>query len=86
MHLDSRTSWIFKFCECALAAIALLNLLLFPLEFLPFSFLEKYGQYFKYVLIGMVGVTLLGSFIYVWVWHRRERANNLYSPIQHAWL
>ena len=83
---DNRTSWFFKFCECALAAIAMLNLLLFPLEFLPFSFFEKYGQYFTYVLIGMVGMALLSSLIYVWLWQRREQFNTRYSALQHAWL
>ncbi|WP_240625393.1 hypothetical protein [Spirosoma pollinicola] len=83
---DSRTSWFFKFCECALAAIALLNLLLFPLEFLPASFFEKYGQYFEYLLAGMVGAALLGSLLYVWFWHRREQANTMHSALQHAWL
>lgn len=83
---DSRTSWFFKFCESVLAATALLNLLFFPLEFLPFSFLEKYGQYFEYVLIGSVGVAVLGSLIYVWIWHRREQTNTTYSALHHAWL
>ncbi|WP_020601908.1 hypothetical protein [Spirosoma spitsbergense] len=83
---DSRTSWFFKFCESVLAAMALLNLLLFPLLLMPISFFEKYGQYFKYVLIGMVGVTLLGSLIYVWIWHRREKTNSIHSVLQHAWL
>lgn len=83
---DNRTSWFFKFCECALAATALLNLLLFPLEFMPFSFFEEYGQYFEYVLIGMVGTALLGSLLYVWIWHRREQSNDKSSALQHAWL
>ena len=82
----SRTSWFFKFCESALAAIALLNLLLFPLEFMPFSFFEKYGQYIEYVLIGSVGVALFGSLIYVWIWHRREQTISTYSALHHAWL
>ena len=81
-----RTAWFFKFCESVLATTALLNLLLFPLEFLPFSFLEKYGQYFMDVLVGMVGVALVSSLVYVWVWHRREQNNTIDSPLQHAWL
>ncbi|WP_338871822.1 hypothetical protein WBJ53_26405 [Spirosoma sp. SC4-14] len=83
---DNHTTWLFKGCESALAATALLNLLLFPLEFLPFSFFEKYGQYFEYVLIGSIGLALLGSLIYSWLWHRREQTNTLYSDLQHAWL
>jgi hypothetical protein len=83
---DSPTSWFFKFCECALAATALLNLLLIPLEFMPFSFFEKYGQYIEFVLISSVGMALLGSLIYVWVWHRREQANTVRSALYHAWL
>ena len=83
---NNRTSWFFKFCECALAATALLNLLLFPIEFMPISFFERYGQYFEYVLIGSVGVALLGSLIYVWIWHRREQTDTRHSDLQHAWL
>ncbi|GAB2578122.1 hypothetical protein [Spirosoma areae] len=83
---DSRTSWFFKFCECVLAATALLNFFLFPLLLLPISFFEKYGQYFEYVLLGMVGVALLSSLIYVWIWHRREQINAMYSALRHAWL
>lgn len=83
---DSRTSWFFKFCECILAAIALLNLLLFPLEFMPFSFLERYGQYVGYVLIILAGAALLGSLIYVWVWHQCEQTRNTHSDLRHAWL
>lgn len=83
---DSQTSWLFKFCESALAATALLNLLSFPLEFMPTSFFEKYGRYFEYVLIGLVVMALLFSLIYVWVWNRRERSANIYSELHHAWL
>lgn len=81
-----RTSWFFKFSEVVLATIALLNLLLIPLEFLPFWFLEKYGQYFMYVLVGMVGAALVSSLVYGWIWHRREQNNTTNSPLQHAWL
>ena len=81
-----RTSWFFKFWESLLATTALLNVLLIPLPFLPFSFLEKYGQYFTYLLIGMIGAALLSSLIYVWIWHQREQANTSNSPLQHAWL
>lgn len=81
-----RTSWFFKFCESVLATTALLNLLFIPLQFLPFSFIEKYGPYFAYSLVGLVGTALLSSLIYVWTWHRREQANSSNSPLQHAWL
>ena len=83
---DNRTSWLFKFCESALAATALLNLLLFPLEFMPTSFFEKYVRYFEYVLIVLVGIALLFSLIYVWIWHRRERSVTTYSALHHVWL
>jgi len=83
---DSRTSCLFKFCESALAATALLNLLLFPLEFMPTSFFEKYGGYFEYVLIGLLVMAILFSLIYVWIWHRRERSSNINSALHHAWL
>lgn len=82
----SRTSWFFKVCETALAATALLNLLLFPLEFMPFSFYETYGQYFDYVMGGLIAIALIASTIYSLTWHRREQANAQNSPLQHAWL
>lgn len=81
-----RTSWLFKFCESVLATTALLNLLFIPLQFLPFSLLEKYGSYFAYFLIGLIGIALLSSLICGWIWHRREQTNISNSPIQHAWL
>ncbi|SFE32476.1 hypothetical protein [Spirosoma endophyticum] len=81
-----RTSWFFKFCESVLATTALLNLLFIPLQFLPFSFLEKYGQYFVHLLIGTVGAASLSSLFYVWIWHRQEQANATNSPLHHAWL
>jgi len=84
--LYSRSSWLFKACESALAATALLNLLLFSLEFLPFGLLQKYGSYFGYVLIGSVGLALLSSLLYSWRWHRREPITTLRSPLRHAWL
>ncbi|WP_332368985.1 hypothetical protein [Spirosoma telluris] len=84
---DNHTSWFFKFCESALAATALLNLLLLvPLSLMPISFFEKYGQFFTYVLIGIIGVALLGSLLYSWIWHRREQTNNNHSALQHSWL
>ena len=81
-----RTAWFFKFCESGIATTALLNLLLIPLEFLPFSFLEKYGQYFMYILVGTVGAALLCSLVYGWIWHQREQKNKINSPLLHAWL
>ncbi|MFD1140951.1 hypothetical protein ACFQ4C_07520 [Larkinella insperata] len=82
----SQTSWFFKWCTCALASVALLNLLLFPLEFLPLSFFEQYGAYFQQVTSGIVGVSVLGSLIASWGWHRRESATRVNSPRLHAWL
>lgn len=83
---DNRTSWIFKFCECALVATALLNLLLIPLEFMPFSFFEKYGQYFALLLAGMIVVAVLGSLIYTWIWHLQEQTDNINSALYHTWF
>ena len=72
-----RTNWFFKFCECLLTAIALLNLAMIPLELLPRSFWKTYGQYFEYVLSGTVAVALLSSILYTWFWHRRERMGGI---------
>ncbi|WP_020602894.1 hypothetical protein [Spirosoma spitsbergense] len=83
---NRQMSWFLKFCESTLAAIALLNSLLIPLEFLPVAFFEQYGQYFGYLLIGMVMVALLSSLIYTWVWHQREHSRAINSPLHHAWL
>jgi len=69
----SRTSWFFKFCECLLAAIAILNILMMPLELLPQSFWQNYGQYFEYSLPGTFIVALAVSIIYSIFWQRRER-------------
>jgi hypothetical protein len=60
----SRTSWFFKFCECLLAAIAILNILMMPLELLPQSFWRTFSQYFEYSLSGTFIVALVpASFI-----------------------
>jgi hypothetical protein len=69
----SRTSWFFKFCECLLAAIAILNILMMPLELLPQSFWRTFSQYFEYSLSGTFIVALVTSIIYTVVWQRRER-------------
>lgn len=81
-----RTSWFFKFCESTLAAIAVLNVLMMGLEFLPPSFWEKYGQYGEYIFIAVIVVAVLGSVAYVWSWHRRERKGVVQSGLRHAWL
>ncbi|GAB4049183.1 hypothetical protein [Spirosoma litoris] len=85
-QLFDRTSWFFKFCECLLAVIALLNLLLIPLELLPSSFWMKYGQYFNYVLIGMVGLALVSGLVYSLLWQQREKTITLNSGLRHAWM
>lgn len=81
-----RTSWFFKFCESLLTAIALLSLLMIPLELLPPSFWMEYGQYFSYVLMGIVGVALVASLLYSWLWHRREKTASVNSGLRHAWM
>ena len=82
----SRTTWFFKFCECLLAGIAILNVLMMALEFLPRSFWESHPNVGDYILTAAVGVALLGSVAYVVVWHRRERAGQVDSGLRHAWL
>jgi hypothetical protein len=83
---DSRTSLFFKVCEVALAATALLNLLLFPLEFMPLSFYETYGPYFNYVMGSLMAIALITSTIYSLSWHQREQTKPIDSPLRHAWL
>ena len=82
----ARTTWFFKFCECLLAGIAVLNMLMLVLEVLPPSFWEKYPSAGDYLLIGTVGLALVISTIYTIIWHRRERAGTVQSGLQHAWL
>ena len=82
----SRTTWFFKFCECLLAGIALLNVLMMMLEFIPRSFWETHPNFGDYILTGTVGIALLGSVAYVVVWHRREQAGRVDSGLRHAWL
>lgn len=82
----SRTSWFFKFCECVLTVIAVFSVLMMPLEALPQSFWMKYGQYFQYVLVGLIGGAVLGSVAYTQLWHRREQKSEVNSGLRHAWL
>ncbi|ARK13366.1 hypothetical protein A6C57_25185 [Fibrella sp. ES10-3-2-2] len=82
----ARTTWFFKCCECALAAIAVLNILMMGLELLPRAIMVQYESYLEYLLLGIVGVAVLGSIAYSWLWHRRERAGNPESGMRHAWL
>lgn len=84
--LYARTSWFFKFCECLLTAIAVLNLLMIPLELLPPSFWMAYGQYYSYMLMGIVGVAVVGSLVYSWIWQRREKTADVNSGLHHAWM
>lgn len=53
---------------------------------MPFSFFEKYGQYFTLLLAGLVAVALLGSLISTWIWHRREQTSNIDSALCRAWI
>ncbi|RYF71590.1 MAG: hypothetical protein EOO39_13690 [Cytophagaceae bacterium] len=84
--LYARTTWFFKCCECALAAIAILNILMMGLELLPQSVIRQYGSYLEYLLLGVVGVALLGSLVYSWFWHRREGEDSINSGMRHAWM
>lgn len=56
-----RTSWFLKFCECTLAAIAIFNILMLPLEYMPRWFWETYGHYFQYSLVGTVVIAVVGT-------------------------
>lgn len=81
-----QTSFGFKLGELILATVALLNLSLFPLQFLGTAFLTQYGQYVM-ILLGALGLlAVCGSLVYAWVWHRSELANRINSPLRHAWL
>jgi hypothetical protein len=82
----ARTSWFFKFCTGILTGIALLSVLMIPLELLPPSFWETYGQYFHYLLQEMVAIADLGSGIYTGIWQRCERAGSVDSGLHHAWM
>ncbi|MEZ0539949.1 hypothetical protein [Fibrella arboris] len=84
--LYARTTWFFKCCESALAAIAVLNVLMMGLELLPRAVMVKYGSYLDYVLLGIVGVAVLGSMAFSWLWHRREQAGNREGGLYHAWM
>lgn len=82
----NRTGWFLKFCECVLAAIGILSVLMMPIETLPNSFWVKYGQYGQYILPVLGGIALLGGIGYSIVWHRRERAGQIDGGLRHAWL
>lgn len=81
-----RTTWFFKFCECLLAGIAVLNSLLILTELLPSSFWEKYSFISDNILVGTVGIALLFSVVYSIGWHRQERTGTVQSGLRHAWL
>ncbi len=82
----SRTSFFFKFCETALATIAIVQVLMIWMEFVPPSFWEEYGRYFQHILVVEVAVAVFSSVAYTWVWHRRERRETMQSGLHHAWL
>ncbi|WP_041258165.1 hypothetical protein [Fibrella aestuarina] len=80
------TTWFVKGCECTLAIIGVLNVLMTGLEFVPDAFWIRYGQYAQNVLLGIVVVSLLGGITYAWIWHRQERDGRVSSGARHAWL
>ncbi len=82
----SHTTWFFKFCECLLTAVALLNVLTMTLELLPASFWQQYPSAEEYILVSIVGIALLSAVSYSLIWHRRERAGYVNSGLRHAWL
>lgn len=81
-----RTSWFLKLCECILTVIAIANVLMTPLELLPRSFWEIYGNYVEYALLGVVLLAVAGSVVYTGRWHRREQRGEVNSGLRHAWL
>lgn len=81
-----RTTWLFKFCECVLVAIAIMQVLTLWMEFMPPSFWEQYGQYFEDLLAWEMVIAVVGSAAYAWVWHRRERTQTTSNGLRHAWL
>ncbi|PMD90679.1 hypothetical protein BWI97_22070 [Siphonobacter sp. BAB-5405] len=80
------SSRLYQFVASLLAATALLQLLLFPLEFLPHSLLEAYGSYFPHLLAGTVGVALLASLVFAWRWQTQEKSQHTTSDKRHARL
>jgi len=81
-----RTPFFLKFCETLLAIIALLNVLMMFVEFLPRSFREANPNFFEHWLLGMVGIAVLSSGGFSTVWHRRERRGLVEGGLRHAWL
>jgi hypothetical protein len=81
-----RSSLFLKICECTLGILAALTSMTVVLNFAPVSFLQKYGQYFHSLLIGIVTVAFLGGLIYAILWHEKEKAGAVNSGIRHAVL
>ncbi|MBC7892899.1 MAG: hypothetical protein H7Y12_11840 [Sphingobacteriaceae bacterium] len=81
-----RTTFFFKFCESLLATIAVFNVLMMFVEFLPRSFREANPNFFGHWLLGMMGIAVLSSSVYATIWHRRERRDAERSGLRHAWL
>ncbi|MEZ0484957.1 hypothetical protein [Fibrella aquatica] len=82
----ARTTWFFKCFTCALAGVAVLNILMMTLELLPRLVLEQYGQYLQYIFSGIVVIPVMVAVGYSWIWHRRERAGQANSAGLHAWM
>ena len=83
----SPTTWFFKFCECLLAATAIVNVLMFPLELVPRSFWEA-NKVVGEIILPLVSqvIPLLVGLVYSIIWHRRQRAGTVDSGMRHAWL
>ncbi|WP_031526559.1 hypothetical protein [Dyadobacter crusticola] len=81
-----RSSLSLKICECALGILAVLSSITSVLNFVPASFLHKYGHYFHPLLIGIVTVSILGGLCYAVIWHEKEKAGKGNSGIRHAVL
>ncbi len=66
--------------------LAILTSFTFILNFVPASFLHKYGHYFHPLLIGIVIIAILGGLVYAHLWHEKENAGAVNSGIRHAVL
>ncbi len=83
----AKPTWLFKFCEWLLAAIAVIDALMILLEFVPPSFWDSVSPNLgEYILIATVVAVALSGISYSIIWHRRERAGNAQSSLRHAWL
>ncbi|KQS31010.1 hypothetical protein [Dyadobacter sp. Leaf189] len=83
---QSRSSLFLKICKCTLGILAVLSSLTVILNFVPVSFLHKYGHYYHPLLIGIVTVAFLGGLVYAILWHEKEKEGKGNSGIRHAVL